>query len=167
MRGSRHKLKHERFGLDVKKSLFTTKTVKHWKRLYREVVQSPEVLGDTAVPTRDTPTRDTPTRDTPTRDTPTRDTPTRDTPTRDGGAELTHTDFPMKLGFYVAGERRRGGKQAASAALRRPLQQPHAAPATAAQAGPARPQEYFGKNTALSMSACLEHSCISFFWQRQ
>lgn len=33
---------NERFGLlDVKKSLFTTKTVKHWKRLYRKLVRSP------------------------------------------------------------------------------------------------------------------------------
>lgn len=41
MRGRGHKLKQERFGLNVKKSLFRMKTVKHWIRLYREVVQSP------------------------------------------------------------------------------------------------------------------------------
>lgn len=37
---NRYKLKHERFWLHIRKSLFMMKTVRHWNRLSQEVVQS-------------------------------------------------------------------------------------------------------------------------------
>ncbi|KFV74050.1 hypothetical protein N308_04883, partial [Struthio camelus australis] len=36
-----HKLKHRKFHLNIRKSFFTVRVTEHWKRLPREVVQSP------------------------------------------------------------------------------------------------------------------------------
>ncbi|KFP56874.1 hypothetical protein N323_06949, partial [Cathartes aura] len=37
------KLKQERFPLDIRRNIFTMKTVKHWNRLHREAMRSPSV----------------------------------------------------------------------------------------------------------------------------
>ncbi|KFV82324.1 hypothetical protein N308_00503, partial [Struthio camelus australis] len=42
---NRYELKQERFGLDIRKNFFPMRTVKQWKRLPREVVQSPSMEG--------------------------------------------------------------------------------------------------------------------------
>ena len=45
-RGNGHKLKHERFLLNIRKHFFTVRMTEHWYRLPREVMDSPtlEVL---------------------------------------------------------------------------------------------------------------------------
>jgi len=42
-RGNRHKLKHRKFHLNMRKNFFTLRTMKHWNRLPREVVDSPSL----------------------------------------------------------------------------------------------------------------------------
>jgi len=42
-RGNRHKLKHRKFRLNMRKNLFTLRVTEPWKRLPREVVESPSL----------------------------------------------------------------------------------------------------------------------------
>jgi len=42
-RGSRHKLKHRKFRLNMKKNFFTLRVTEHWNRLPREAVESPSL----------------------------------------------------------------------------------------------------------------------------
>lgn len=42
-RGSRHKLKHRRIFLNIRKYHFTVRVVEHWHRLSRESVESPSM----------------------------------------------------------------------------------------------------------------------------
>ncbi|KFV74878.1 hypothetical protein N308_06945, partial [Struthio camelus australis] len=42
-RGNRHKLKHRQFHLNLRKNFFTVGVTEHWKRLPREVVESPSL----------------------------------------------------------------------------------------------------------------------------
>ncbi|KFV77766.1 hypothetical protein N308_06279, partial [Struthio camelus australis] len=40
---NRHKLKHRKFHLNMKKSFFPVRVTEHWNRLPREVVESPSL----------------------------------------------------------------------------------------------------------------------------
>jgi len=42
-RGKRHKLKHRKFRLNMRKNFFPLRVTEHWNRLPREVVQSPSL----------------------------------------------------------------------------------------------------------------------------
>ncbi|KAJ7409918.1 hypothetical protein BTVI_55187 [Pitangus sulphuratus] len=42
-RGNRKKLMHRKFHLNMRKNFFTVGVTKHWKRLPREVVESPSL----------------------------------------------------------------------------------------------------------------------------
>ena len=42
-RGDGHKLKHQRFPLNIRKHFFTVRVKEHWHRLPREVVESPSL----------------------------------------------------------------------------------------------------------------------------
>ena len=42
-RGNRHKLKHRKFHLNMRKNFFTLRMTEHWNRLPREVVESPSL----------------------------------------------------------------------------------------------------------------------------
>ncbi|KFV84305.1 hypothetical protein N308_09901, partial [Struthio camelus australis] len=40
---NRHKLKHRKIHLNIRKNLFTLRVTEHWNRLPREVVDSPSL----------------------------------------------------------------------------------------------------------------------------
>jgi len=42
-RGNRHKLKHKKFHLNIRKSFFPLRVTEHWNRLPRGVVESPSL----------------------------------------------------------------------------------------------------------------------------
>jgi len=42
-RGNGHKLKHRKFRMNMKKNFFPLRVMEHWKRLPREVVESPSL----------------------------------------------------------------------------------------------------------------------------
>jgi len=42
-RGNRHKLKHRKFHLNMRKNFFTLRVMEHGNRLPREVVESPSL----------------------------------------------------------------------------------------------------------------------------
>jgi len=42
-RGNRHKLKHRKFHLNMRKNFFPLRVMEHWNRLPREVVESPSM----------------------------------------------------------------------------------------------------------------------------
>jgi len=42
-RGNRHKLKHRKFRLNMRKSFFTLRVTEPWNRLLREFVESPSL----------------------------------------------------------------------------------------------------------------------------
>jgi len=42
-RDNRHKLKHEKFHLNMRKNFFILRVVEHWNRLPREVLDSPSL----------------------------------------------------------------------------------------------------------------------------
>jgi len=42
-RGNRHKPKHRKFHLNMRKNFFTLRVTEHWNRLPREVVESPSL----------------------------------------------------------------------------------------------------------------------------
>jgi len=42
-RGNRHKLKHRRFQLNMRKNIFTLRVMEHWNSLPRGVVDSPSL----------------------------------------------------------------------------------------------------------------------------
>jgi len=42
-RGNRHKLKHRKFRLNMRKNFFTLRVTEHWHRLPREAVESPSL----------------------------------------------------------------------------------------------------------------------------
>ena len=43
MKGNGFKLEEGRFGLDIRKKLFTVEVVRHWSRLSREAVDAPSM----------------------------------------------------------------------------------------------------------------------------
>ena len=43
IRGNGHKLKHRMFCTNVHKNFFTVRLTEHWKRLPREIVESPSL----------------------------------------------------------------------------------------------------------------------------
>jgi len=42
-RGNRHKLKHRKFHLNMRRNFFPLRVTEHWNRLPREVVESPSL----------------------------------------------------------------------------------------------------------------------------
>jgi len=42
-RGNRHKLKHRKFHLNMRKNFFTLRVTEHWNRLPTEAVESPSL----------------------------------------------------------------------------------------------------------------------------
>jgi len=42
-RDNGHKLKHRKFGLNMRKNFFTLRVIEHWNRLPREFVDSPSL----------------------------------------------------------------------------------------------------------------------------
>jgi len=42
-RGNRHKLKHRKFRLDMRKNFLTLRVTEHWNRLPRDIMESPSL----------------------------------------------------------------------------------------------------------------------------